>query len=74
MTFLFISLLLPEISYSDRIWVSFISAKGGSKDGEMGVKKGLGWIINMATVDEIIKYSIEREDPMKPTYGYCKCF
>jgi len=35
MTFLFIS-LLPEISYSDRIWVSFISAKGGSKDGEDG--------------------------------------
>ena len=35
MTFLFIS-FLPEISYSDRIWVSFISAKGGSKDGEMG--------------------------------------
>jgi hypothetical protein len=35
MTFLFIS-LLPEISYSDRIWVSFISAKGGSKDGEQG--------------------------------------
>jgi len=34
-TFLFIS-LLPEISYSDRIWVSFISAKGGSKDGEQG--------------------------------------
>jgi len=35
MTFLFIS-FLPEISYSDRIWVSFISAKGGSKDGEEG--------------------------------------
>jgi len=35
MTFIFIS-FLPEISYSDRIWVSFISAKGGSKDGEMG--------------------------------------
>jgi len=35
MTFLFIS-FLPEISYSDRIWVSFISAKGGSKNGEEG--------------------------------------
>jgi len=35
MAFLFI-LFLPEISYSDRIWVSFISAKGGSKDSEEG--------------------------------------
>jgi len=35
MTFLFIS-FLPEISYADRIWVSFISAKGGSKNGEEG--------------------------------------
>ena len=34
-TFLLIS-FLPDMSYADRIWVSFISAKGGSKDGEMG--------------------------------------
>ncbi|MGQ9707205.1 MAG: T9SS type A sorting domain-containing protein, partial [bacterium] len=35
------------------------SSKGGSKNGEEGVKKGLGWVINMATVDDIKEYQYD---------------